>query len=242
MDTSLQSSAEDRVIPRGTLPCAWDAFDAYLFDVDGTLLNCKDAVHYFAFCEALKALSGRELNLDGVTAHGNTDIGILRDALALAEIAESDWRPRLSDACSSMCSYVEKNREQISTDALPATREVLQHLRDREASLGIATGNLEAIGRIKLQSCGLLNYFDFHAFSDGLETRADVYNRALEQARNLAGQGAAICAFGDTPADIRAARQHGISIIAVATGIHSPEQLSAEQPDLCLSSLSDLLA
>jgi phosphoglycolate phosphatase len=242
MDTTLQYSAEDRVIPRGTLPCAWDAFDAYLFDVDGTLLNCKDAVHYFAFCEALKALSGRELNLDGVTAHGNTDIGILRDALALARVPESDWRPRIAEACSSMCSYVERNREQINTDALPATREVLQHLRARNASLGIATGNLAAIGRIKLESCGLLEYFDFDAFSDDLETRADVYNRGLEQARNLAGEDATICAVGDTPADVRAARHHGISIIAVATGIHSREQLSAEQPDLCLSSLSELLA
>jgi phosphoglycolate phosphatase len=242
METTLQSSAEDRVIPRGTLPCAWHAFDAYLFDVDGTLLNCKDAVHYFAFCEALKALSGAELNLDGVTAHGNTDIGILRDALALAGILESDWRPRISEGCGLMCSYVEKHREQIRTEALPATREVLQHLRDRKALLGIATGNLAAIGRIKLQSCGLLDYFDFHAFSDGLETRADVYNRALEQAHNLAGQHAVICALGDTPADIRAARHHGISIIAVATGIHSREQLSAEQPDLCLSSFSELLA
>ena len=241
MDTTLQPSPEDRVIPRGTLPCAWDAFDAYLFDVDGTLLNCKDAVHYFAFCEALKALSGRELNLDGVTAHGNTDIGILRDALALAGIPESSWRPRLSEACDSMCSHVEKNREQIRTEALPATREVLQHLRDRKASLGIATGNLAGIGRVKLRSCSLLDYFNFHAFSDGLETRTDVYNRALQQARDLAGQGAAVCAVGDTPADVRAARHHGISVIAVATGIHSREQLSAEQPDLCLSSLSELL-
>lgn len=242
MDTTLQSSPEDRVIPRGTLPCAWDAFDAYLFDVDGTLLNCKDAVHYFAFCEALKALSGAELNLDGVTAHGNTDIGILRDALALAGILESNWRPRVSEGCGLMCSYVENHREQIRTEALPATREVLEHLRDRKALLGIATGNLAAIGRIKLQSCGLLDYFDFQAFSDGLETRADVYNRALEQARNLGGQEAAICALGDTPADIRAARHHGISIIAVATGIYSRERLSAERPDLCLSSLSELLA
>jgi FMN phosphatase YigB (HAD superfamily) len=52
----------------------WDAYDAYLFDIDGTLLTCHDAVHYFAFCEALTALAGRELNLDGVVAHGNTDV------------------------------------------------------------------------------------------------------------------------------------------------------------------------
>lgn len=242
MEASLQPAADDRLVPRGSLPRAWDAFDAYLFDVDGTLLNCKDAVHYFAFCEALKALSGRELNLDGVTAHGNTDIGILRDALALAGVAEADWRPRMAEACSSMAAYVEKNRHKVCADALPATREVLEHLRRRKAVLGVATGNLESIGTIKLESCGLLKHFDFLAFSDGLEYRADVYSRALERARDIAGAEATICAVGDTPADVRAARQHGISVIAVATGIHRPEQLSQEQPDLCLSSLSELMA
>lgn len=241
MDTTLQQAADDRLGPRGSLPRPWDAFDAYLFDVDGTLLNCKDAVHYFAFCEALKALSGRELNLDGVTAHGNTDIGILRDALTLAGVPEADWRPSVAEACSSMAAFVETNRHDISTDALPATREVLEHLRSRKAVLGVATGNLEAIGRIKLESCGLMKHFDFFAFSDGLECRADVYNRAIGRARDIAGQDALICAVGDTPADVRAARHHGISVIAVATGIHLREQLSQEQPDLCLSSLSELI-
>ena len=240
MDTTLQRSAEDRIGMRGTLPRPWDAFDAYLFDVDGTLLNCKDAVHYFAFCAALKALSGRELNLDGVTAHGNTDIGILRDALTLAGVTESAWRPHIFEACTSMCSYVEKNRDQIRAEALPATRAVLQHLRDRGGVIGVATGNLAGIGRIKLEAGGLLRYFDFQAFSDGLESRADVYSHASDQARSLAGAEALICAVGDTPADIRAARLNGISVIAVATGIHSHEQLSAEQPDLCLSSLAEL--
>lgn len=242
MDTTLQSPATHRLIqPSGTLPRPWDDFDAYLFDVDGTLLNCKDAVHYFAFCEALKALAGRNLNLNGVTAHGNTDVGILRDALSLAGIPEATWRPQLRDACLSMCTYVNRNRHQISTAVLPGVEAVLHHLRDRKAILGVATGNLEGIGIIKLESCSLLRYFDFQAFSDGLEYRADVYNRALDRARKLAGPDSAICAIGDTPADIRAARQHGISVIAVATGIHSLEQLSAEQPDLCLSSLSALV-
>lgn len=242
MDTALQPTADDRLRPRGSLPRPWDEFDAYLFDVDGTLLNCKDAVHYFAFCEALKALSGRALNLDGVTAHGNTDIGILRDALTLAGVAEADWRPRVGEACSSMAAYVETNRHDICTEALPATREVLQHLRSRKAVLGVATGNLESIGTIKLEACGLLQHFDFLAFSDGLEFRTDVYSRALGRARDIAGADAAICAVGDTPADVRAARHHGISVIAVATGIHPREQLSEERPDLCLSSLSELLA
>jgi len=242
LDANVQPLAEDCLTQRdGSLPRRWDAFDAYLFDVDGTLLTCGDAVHYFAFCEALKTLSGRELNLDGVIAHGNTDTGILRDALNLAGIRESSWRPQLSAACDGMCAYVERNRERVCASVLPGVVEVLERLRSRQAIVGVATGNLKGIGSIKLECGDLLRYLDFQAFSDGFEDRADVYSRAVEKVRVLAGKRAAICAVGDTPADIRAARHHGIHVIAVATGIHSREQLSAEQPDLLLGSMSELL-
>jgi phosphoglycolate phosphatase len=48
--------------------------------------------------------------------------------------------------------------------------------------------------------------------------------------------------IGDTPSDIRAARQNGLTVIGVATGIYSLEQLSAERPDLCLQSLGELVS
>ena len=50
-------------------PCAWDGYDAYLFDIDGTLLHCRDAVHYFAFCNALERVAGRRMTLEGVVAN-----------------------------------------------------------------------------------------------------------------------------------------------------------------------------
>ena len=35
-----------KVRQSATLSRAWDKFDAYLFDIDGTLLNTRDLVHY----------------------------------------------------------------------------------------------------------------------------------------------------------------------------------------------------
>src|SRR5438067_3678948 len=130
-----------------TLGRAWDAFDIYLFDIDGTLIHCTDATHYFAFCDALLKLSGEPLNLDGITAHGNTDVGILRDALTAAKIPEARWRGRLRQACGGMSEFVEQRADQLCTTVLPQVREVLEHLRSRGAVLGVATGNLERIGK-----------------------------------------------------------------------------------------------
>lgn len=241
MDSTINAQGTHRLNSyQDRLPRPWDAFDAYLFDIDGTLIHCQDAVHYFGFCTALRLLSGRDLNLDDVIAHGNTDIGILRDAVTLAGIPEDQWRPRLADACNQMCCYVDQNRARIRARVLPGVRRILPHLKRRGAVIGVATGNLETIGSIKLERARILDHFDFGAFSDGLEHRSDVYQHGIELARRIAGAHATICAIGDTPADVRAARDHGLSIIAVGTGIHSRDELSAAQPDLCLSSLDEL--
>ena len=218
----------------------WDAYDAYLIDIDGTLLNCTDAVHYFAFCDTLTMVAGRPLNLDGVIAHGNTDVGILRDAFKAADVPEDVWRPRLPEAKKNICAFVEREKHGLCATALPLVSEVLRHLKARGAVLGVATGNLEAIGRLKLQHCGLLEHFDFGGYSDHFEYRADVFRAALQQAHALAGDSAAVCVVGDTPSDIQAAKANGLDVIAVATGVYSLEALAAERPTFCVASLGEL--
>ena len=219
----------------------WDEFDAYLFDIDGTLMNCTDAVHYFAFCEALTAVAGRPLNLDGVVAHGNVDVGILRDAFRIANIPEEKWRPRLVEIRSSMCDFVQQRTAELCIQVLPHVREVLAHLRQRGAVLGVATGNLERIGQAKLGRCGLLPCFDFGGYSDAYEFRRDVFRGALAKARALAGEQASVCVVGDTPEDIRAAHANELPVIAVATGIYSYQDLLNEAPEWCLRSLAELM-
>jgi phosphoglycolate phosphatase-like HAD superfamily hydrolase len=219
---------------------AWDEFDTYLLDIDGTLIHCTDATHYFAFCDALKTLSGRDLTLEGVTAHGNVDAGILRDALVLACVAESEWRPRLPAISATMCDFVETRKAELCSTVLPRVAQVLEHLRSRGAKLGIATGNLERIGRLKLENAGLMRYFDFGGWSDGYEFRSDVFRAAVAKARNLCGAEAAVCVVGDTPADVKAAHDNELPVIAVATGVYSIDQLRLEKPEWCVASLEEL--
>ena len=235
---SLREMAFTKDVSRLSRP--WDAFDGYLFDIDGTLLNCQDAVHYFAFCNALSAVAGRPLNLDGVTTHGNTDEGILRDAFAQGAVEEAQWRPRLTEIRARMGAQVEANRAELRMDVLPGARDLLAHLRAGGAVLSTATGNFARIGEAKLQECGLRALFDFGGYSDGFETRAEVFAGALAAVRGRLGPKAAVCVFGDTPADVQAAHANGLEVIAVATGIYSREQLEAEGPELCLSSLTEL--
>ena len=219
---------------------AWDAYDVYLFDIDGTLLSCTDAVHYFAFCKVLSLVADRPVNLDGVVAHGNTDVGILRDAFRIANVPEATWRPKLVEMQQQMCHFVELHRNDLSITVLPKVFEVLEHLHSRGALLGVATGNLKGIGQVKLQRCDLLRQFDFGEYSDPYEYRHDVFRGAVLQARALAAEDASLCVVGDTPEDIRSARLNGLDVIAVATGIYDYESLRKEEPNWCLRSLADL--
>src|SRR4051812_15594351 len=55
--------------------------DAFFFDIDGTLLNTKDLIHYRALNSAMQTAYGVNTTIDGVAYHGMTDLGILRAAL-----------------------------------------------------------------------------------------------------------------------------------------------------------------
>lgn len=219
----------------------WDDFDAYLFDIDGTLIHCADAVHYFAFCDVLSSVGGRPLNLDGVRTHGNTDVGILRDAFATAGIAEGIWRYRLSELRERLCLRVEEQKGNLCVKVLPQVREVLSHLRSKGAVLSIATGNLERVGKQKLAAAGILDQFHMGTWSDAFEYRVDVLRYAVEQIRCNTHRGATVLAIGDTPADIIAAKSNHLPVIAVATGVYTYDQLTAHEPSLCIHSMADLL-
>ncbi|MGB6134023.1 MAG: HAD family hydrolase [Acidobacteriaceae bacterium] len=220
----------------------WDEQRAYLFDIDGTLLRHRDRIHFDVFFESVRSVMGRELLLDGVTLAGNTDPGILRDAFRLAQVEESVWRPHREEVLNSMCSSFRERRAGLLPVIMPGVEETLRHLRGKGALLGVATGNLEEIGWIKIENAGLREWFSFGGFSNRFEARADMIAHAAEQARAILGDGeAAVCVIGDTPFDIDAARANGLPTIAVATGRYDFDQLREHQPEVCTTTLEELL-
>lgn len=222
------------------------AADAYLFDIDGTLLNSRDAVHYNAFCKILSEVYGVDSRLDNIPVHGNTDIGILRAAVEYA--GKSDiFEARLPQALEKICAEAQRNIAEFNPELCPSIRELIQLLSSQNKILGVATGNLEMIGWAKIEAAGLRKYFSFGSFCenrDGRESRSEIFRHGVEQARVLANEAGIespkACVIGDTPADIHAARANGISVIAVATGIFNYEELKNLNPDLCLRCCSDL--
>lgn len=219
----------------------WDEHQAYLFDIDGTLLRCRDRIHIDSFLSSARAVMGRNFSLDGVVLSGNTDPGILRDAFGVANLDEALWQPHLESILQQMREGVAARSADFEIDKMPGVDEVLSYLLSQGATLGLATGNLESIGWLKIEHLGLRPWFAFGGFSDRFHLRADMVAEAINKARSVAGTEATVCVVGDTPADISAARANAIPAIAVATGNYTFEQLMEHQPDACASNFLALL-
>lgn len=220
----------------------WDAADAYLFDIDGTLLNSRDAVHYFAFIHAAKEILGVDVRMDGVPVHGQTDVGIVREILRRSGVPDSNVDAHLAEIFAAMCAEVVRNREQLQPEVCPAIAQLIDYLGARGKLLGAASGNLESIGWQKLEKAGLKDSFAFGSFSWPRETRAEIFEHGVSLARQKLGQDGSVYVIGDTPSDVQAAKTVGIPVIALATGIFSFEELRSCAPDACLPSAADLLS
>jgi phosphoglycolate phosphatase-like HAD superfamily hydrolase len=219
----------------------WDGCDAYLFDIDGTLLQAQGGVHFDAFASSVLDVLKCPLSLEGVPIHGNTDTGILQRAFELAAISETVWQPRMAEILEKMRAAVYERRHEMTIEVKPGVRAVLAHLKERGKTLGIATGNLEQIGWLKVELAGLREWFDFGGFSDSYSERAAMIRYSAGLARQFAGENAKVCVVGDTPSDIAAAKANSLPTIAVATGKYSLEELHEHAPEVCTETLEALL-
>lgn len=221
---------------------AWDEQDAYLFDIDGTILRDPDRIHMNSFASSIECVTGFAVTLDGIPVHGSTDTAILAEACRRAGIPAEVLEPQVEAILEAMRQTVSARRGEMRLRLMPGVEAALGHLARKGALLGVATGNLETIGWIKIEEAGLREWFRFGGFSDEYPIRAELVGSAARKARELAGKDARICVVGDTPRDIEAARANDLAVIAVATGSFSFDALAELQPEVCASSLADLMA
>jgi phosphoglycolate phosphatase-like HAD superfamily hydrolase len=226
LSTASESSKIKTMLP---------AADAYIFDIDGTLLNTKDLVHWNALHQAMVQAYGVDTTIEGIPYHGKTDLSILRAAVGRAGVSDSDFEAKLPAALDVVCREVEAHHRQLAPNICPGIVKLLESLKANQKVIGVASGNLETVGWHKIEAAGLRDFFSFGFFSDRHESRAEIFRNAFEHVNEQLGPGARVCFIGDTPSDVEAAKQVGAQILAVASGTFSLEELTACSPDLCVS-------
>jgi phosphoglycolate phosphatase len=216
------------------------AADAYIFDIDGTLLVTKDLVHWKALHQAMLEAYGVDTTIEGIPYHGKTDLSILRAALEREGIRGINFDARLPNALEIVCREVEANHRAIQPLVCPGINQILDHLRSADKLVGVASGNLASVGWHKIEAAGLRQFFSFGFFSDSCETRAGIFQNALAHVQRELGADARAVFIGDTPSDVQAAREVGSPILAVSTGTFTLDELNACSPDWCVSHCGEL--
>lgn len=210
-----------------------------LFDIDGTLLASGGAGK-----AALESAFTHEFQIElraQVPYAGRTDRAIIRDLLHAHGVVETpETVQRLFRAyLERLPSCLNAHRGRV----LPGIRELLAHLQARcRCAVGLLTGNVRAGATAKLGHFSLNEHFRFGGFGDHHFDRDDVAREALAAVRREVGEDVRpeqIWVIGDTPLDVRCARAIGAKVAAVATGVHSLEELRAAGPDVAVSDLAD---
>src|SRR5690348_1263453 len=99
--------------------------DAYVFDIDGTLLVTRDLVHWNALHQAMVEAYDVDTTIEGIPYHGMTDLSILRAAVGRCGINDGNFEKALPKALEVVCREVEANRAAMQPIVCPGIRQLL---------------------------------------------------------------------------------------------------------------------
>ena len=214
---------------------------AVLWDIDGTLLTSGGAVAR-SFLDAVEAICERRPDPTGLDFGGRLDpeIGALL-------VQAAGGRPDVVPAVlSHFEALIAERRDELHPQVavLPGVRELVTELARLGVTQTVVTGNLESVGRFKLNAAGLVPPLDVDlgGFGASAIDRAAVAQVALARLRATGWGGAPGTCWivGDTPRDLACARAIGVRCALVATGRHPAESLALLGADLVLATLTDL--
>lgn len=214
-----------------------------LFDIDGTLVLTGGAGKR-AMLRAMSTVFGVEDGFSGVNMAGRTDTELLSGALGRIGVADTpEAHERFRETYLSFLAEEIHLPGSGRKGVMPGVRLLLDSLAlQPDAHLALLTGNYREAARAKLTHFSLWSFFPWGAFGEESPDRSELARIAVARAE---GQGVPLDArrrivvIGDTPQDVAAARAIDGLAVAVATGMHTTDELAEAGADVVLSDLTD---
>jgi phosphoglycolate phosphatase len=204
-----------------------------LWDIDGTLITSKSrhrfSLHQRALSPSPELFTWNEKGMSGHTdwqvlerllysQKSNPNLLTLQDAFRkIDELYEHDVKFNVT---------IERN-EGINED-------LFSSLMTCGWNLGVLTGNTKIRMQTKLLKAGLESYFEekYKFFCESGNSRENILERALQKARK---EFRTLIIVGDTPYDIKIAKESDSKCVAVGTGKYGKEELIFLNPDLFIN-------
>jgi len=211
-----------------------------LFDIDKTLIKSSTG-HSAAFSEGFKEVYDVDSTIDIINHHGMTDQQIIIEVLKKEGLEESEIYPKIGECMEVMLDHFNEIRDTVQIEVLEGVPELLEELEREDFLIGLVTGNLETIGRGKLEKAGLDHYFKLGGFGSDDIDRTKLVRLAIKRAEEdfAFRSDDNVFLFGDAPQDMNAGNEAGAITVGVATGIYSKEDLENASAAHVVDNLQD---
>jgi phosphoglycolate phosphatase len=205
-------------------------YSAYLFDVDGTLLDSAKDI-----CGAVQSVLASTERPDVPFDFLKGYIG--KHLLELFGDLFPDYPPERIDEMIQEYRRIYLLRGHASTSRYPGVAEALAALPGRKAT---ATTKGTPTTRAVLELFGLLPYFDHVQGTDGFPSKPapDVIFAAM---KGIGAEPSETLLVGDSAADMEAGRRAGVKLCAVRYGYGQAADLARHEPEYWVDDLRELL-
>ena len=210
-------------------------YSAYLFDLDGTLVDTApdiDAALNFSLKQA-----GLNSVTEDLTRHwvGHGSRTLIKKALDHQD-AQREIEPLLKD----FIHYYENNIANHSKP-YPNVESTLASLKDGGAKLAVVTNKLMSLTTLLIQELNLEQYFTSVVCGDSTKSPKPSPEPVFLAMRNLDSSAAESLFVGDSETDVNAARNANISVVCMRDGYNHGIDVSSLDCDGVIVSMSELL-
>jgi phosphoglycolate phosphatase len=203
-----------------------------IWDIDGTLIRTNGAAA-IPFSKAVSDFAGVNVEIDRKYLSGFTDYEIAMYLLDFHNI--SFEMKNITQILNEYVRNLPTSLETIGMEIINTIDQVLEKLfQNPDIDLLIGTGNCLAGAKIKLEHVGLKKFFldENIYYSSEIDWNRDL---VIQKAKNSLSKNEIGIVIGDSPRDIKSAKNSGLSVIAVPTGAHSRDDLEINCPTSSLN-------
>ncbi len=217
-----------------------------LFDIDGTLLADTNSAYDTGFSVAVKKVFNIDAKKREIDPSGKTDSQIFYEVLTSPNhnLSEKDVIENLESLATIMADYFIAHANEGTYTPLPGALSLFKEITRREIPIGVLTGNTEAVAWERLAQVGMKDFIEFGSFGNLALERRKLVPIAKERAEVKYGISSipieAFVIIGDTPADIKCARDNNIKSIGIPTGNYSKKTLEESGANLVIDSLEEI--
>jgi HAD superfamily hydrolase (TIGR01549 family) len=203
-------------------------FDAFIFDIDGTLTSTNqlifDSFNFIAKKYFNKTFTDEEL----ISMFGPTEDFILKK-----------WcGENFEEARKEYYTYYSKNH--WKAELYPGMKEILDSLKSENYPLGIFTGKGRQASLITLKKIGVEHYFDLIVTGDDVENHKPSPEGIIKFVKTFKLNSDKVLMIGDSAGDVKAAKEAGIKVASVLWDSFTKEKVQTLNSDYYFHSVEEL--